>query len=62
MHPKKGMKIKDELCYCTHPKSIHGRRYAVGHGMCMYESCDCRQFTFEKYVWEKVEGSNDASR
>jgi len=42
-------KIIDEMCTCGHLKSQHaGHALIEGHGSC--NECDCRKFTWEKWV------------
>jgi len=40
----------DEQCTCGHLKSMHGTRYAPGHGACNVRHCDCGQFTWKQFL------------
>jgi len=42
------------ICTCGHtgdgPNSQHADRYGLGHGACKVEGCNCKQFTWDKFI------------
>ena len=47
-------KVKDERCECGHLKSERGFKnaFALGHGACEVDGCDCQKFTWKEFVME----------
>lgn len=49
IEPSTGRRIVDERCQCTHRRSEHEDRFAVGHGKC--KLCNCPQFTWVSFIY-----------
>ena len=45
------------ICTCGHtgdgPNSQHDDRYGIGHGACTVEGCNCKQFTWDRFIEEE---------
>ena len=45
------------ICTCGHtgdgPNSQHADRYGIGHGACTVEGCNCKQFTWDRFIEEE---------
>ena len=52
-HLHKGKQIVDEKCSCQHYRSEHADLLDVGHGVCSYPDCKCKQFTWVGWITKK---------